>query len=42
MFEQLLRRFPDIEPNGEPEYLRSHFIDGVKHMPVKFTPETRV
>ncbi len=39
MFEHLLRRFPDMHPNGEVEYLRSHFIDGVKHMPVRFTPE---
>ena len=39
MFEHLLRRFPDIAYNGPVEYLRSHFIDGVKHMPVRFTPE---
>lgn len=41
MFEHLLRRMPDIEIAGDIEYLRSHFIDGVKHMPVRFTPETR-
>ena len=40
MFEHLLRRLPDIEPAGPVENLRSHFIDGVKHMPVQFTPET--
>ena len=39
MFEHLLRRLPDIELAGPVEYLRSHFIDGVKHMPVRFTPE---
>ncbi|MEE2702469.1 MAG: cytochrome P450 [Myxococcota bacterium] len=39
MFEQLLRRLPDIELTGPVDYLRSHFIDGVKHMPVRFTPE---
>ncbi|MGB4862297.1 MAG: cytochrome P450, partial [Tepidiformaceae bacterium] len=39
MFEELFRRFPDIELAGEPERLRSNFINGVKHMPVKFTPE---
>ncbi len=39
MFEHLLRRLPDMELTGPVEYLRSHFIDGVKHMPVRFTPE---
>jgi cholest-4-en-3-one 26-monooxygenase len=39
MFEELLRRLPDVELEGSVEYLRSHFIDGVKHMPVRFTPE---
>jgi cytochrome P450 len=39
MFEHLLRRMPDVELAGPIEYLRSHFIDGVKHMPVRFTPE---
>jgi cytochrome P450 len=40
MFEELLRRLPDIEHAGPVRMLRSHFIDGVKSMPVKFTPET--
>ncbi len=39
MFDHLLRRFADLERTGPVEYLRSHFIDGVKHMPVAFTPE---
>ncbi|MBI2761048.1 MAG: cytochrome P450 [Chloroflexi bacterium] len=38
MFEELLRRFPDIEPDGPIERLRSNFIGGIKHMPVRFTP----
>ncbi|MGH2586929.1 MAG: cytochrome P450 [Dehalococcoidia bacterium] len=37
MFEELLRRFPDIEPDGEPERLRSTFIGGIKHLPVRYT-----
>ena len=37
MFRQLLARMPDIELAGEVQYLRSHFIDGVKHIPVKYT-----
>jgi cytochrome P450 len=38
MFEELLRRLPDIELAGRPERLRSYFINGIKRMPVKFTP----
>jgi cholest-4-en-3-one 26-monooxygenase len=38
MFEELLRRMPDIELAGEPERLRSYFINGIKRMPVRFTP----
>jgi hypothetical protein len=41
MFEQVLERLPDIELDGEVSYMRSHFIDGVKHIPIKFTPEAR-
>ena len=39
MFEELLRRLPDIEPAGPVARLRSNFINGIKHMPVRFTPE---
>ena len=39
MFEELLRRLPDIQLNGPVSRLRSYFINGVKHMPVTFTPE---
>ncbi|HEY5476049.1 MAG TPA: cytochrome P450 [Tepidiformaceae bacterium] len=39
MFEELFRRFPDIQLDGPPERLRSTFIGGIKHLPVKFTPE---
>jgi cholest-4-en-3-one 26-monooxygenase len=38
MFEELIRRLPDIELDGDVQRLRSNFINGVKHMPVKFTP----
>ncbi len=33
MFEELLRRFPDIEITGEPDMLQSNFIHGIKRMP---------
>jgi len=41
MFEELLERLPDIRHNGPVKTLRSHFIDGIKSMPVSFTPELR-
>jgi cholest-4-en-3-one 26-monooxygenase len=41
MFEELLRRLPDIELAGPVARLRSNFINGIKHMPVTFTPEAR-
>jgi cholest-4-en-3-one 26-monooxygenase len=37
MFEELLRRMPDIELDGPAERLRSYFINGIKRMPVRFT-----
>ncbi len=39
MFEELFRRFPDIEMVGPPERLRSNFINGIKHLQVQYTPE---
>jgi len=38
MFEEVLRRMPDIELDGPVQRLRSNFINGIKHMPVAFTP----
>ena len=38
MFRELAERLPDITLAGEPQYLRSNFIGGVKHMPVRYTP----
>ncbi|HTJ41322.1 MAG TPA: cytochrome P450, partial [Kofleriaceae bacterium] len=42
MFEELLKRMPDLELDGPVRRLRSNFINGVKSMPVKFTPGKRV
>jgi cytochrome P450 len=36
MFEELLRRLPAMELDGPPERLRSNFLGGYKHMPVRF------
>jgi len=37
-FEELLKRLPDIEVSGEVSRLRSNFINGLKHIPVRFKP----
>ena len=41
IFEELLRRIPDIEIEGPVRRLRSTLIDGIKEMHVRFTPEGR-
>ena len=41
MFERLLDRLPDIRLDGKVQRLRSNFINGVKHIPVAFTPRPR-
>ena len=38
MFRELFRTLPDIEITGEPDYLQSSFIHGIKRMPCAFTP----
>ncbi len=35
MFEELITRFPDLEPAGPPRRLRSNFIHGIKELPVR-------
>jgi cholest-4-en-3-one 26-monooxygenase len=42
VFEHLLDRVPDIHQNGEVQRLQSAFINGVKHLPVAFTPASPV
>ena len=37
MFQELLRRFPDIHSTGDPERLNSNFVQGIKRLPVEFT-----
>jgi cytochrome P450 len=41
LFEELLRRLPDMELAGPVRRLQSNFQSGIKHMPVRFTPEPR-
>ncbi|HZG91930.1 MAG TPA: cytochrome P450 [Pseudonocardia sp.] len=41
MFRELLTRIPDIHATAEPQRLQSMFINGIKHLPVAFTPGRR-
>ncbi|WP_037069119.1 cytochrome P450 [Pseudonocardia acaciae] len=38
MFRELLTRIPDIHATAEPTRLKSAFINGIKRLPVAFTP----
>jgi cholest-4-en-3-one 26-monooxygenase len=35
LFEALAKKLPGIKPDGEPSRLRSNFVNGIKHLPVK-------
>jgi cholest-4-en-3-one 26-monooxygenase len=39
---QLVDRLPDLELAGEPARLHSDFVNGIKTMPVRFTPQKKV
>ena len=41
MLEEVLRRLPDIELNGDVTRLRSNFINGIKHIPVTYAKSAR-
>jgi cytochrome P450 len=41
MFNEVLRRLPDIHATEEPDLLLSSFIHGIKHLPASFTPVGR-
>jgi cholest-4-en-3-one 26-monooxygenase len=41
LFEEIARRLPDLQLSGKPRRLRSNFINGVKEIPVRFTPESK-
>jgi cholest-4-en-3-one 26-monooxygenase len=42
VLREILNRMPDISLAGEPERLRSNFINGINTMPVQFTPGPRL
>jgi cytochrome P450 len=41
MMRELVQRLPDMELAAAPRRLRSNFINGVKEMRVRFTPQAR-
>ncbi len=41
MFAALFDRMPGMEVTGEPDWLRSSSINGIKHLPVRFSPGPR-
>ncbi len=38
VFEELLKRVASVEVTAAPDRLRSNFINGIKHLPVRVTP----
>jgi len=42
LLEEMAKRIPTLERTGDAQPLRSNFIAGIKHMPVKFPPGPRV
>jgi len=42
MMRQLVERLPDLELAGPVDRLHSDFVNGIKTMPVRFTPTTRL
>ncbi len=40
MLSEILRRMPDMEQTAPAQRLRSNFINGLKHLPVTFTPSS--
>jgi cholest-4-en-3-one 26-monooxygenase len=41
LFEELAARVPRLEARGAPERLRSNFIGGIKHLPMRLRPASR-
>ncbi|MGE4426832.1 MAG: cytochrome P450 [Solirubrobacteraceae bacterium] len=41
MYRELLTRVPDIDLDGDVEFVRSNLFHGLKRMPVRFTPGSR-
>ena len=37
LFQELVKRIKTIEPDGDPAFVRSNFVNGIKRLPVKVT-----
>jgi cytochrome P450 len=42
MFRELFRRLPDLQITGDPAYLLSFFINGIKHLPCELGTPARI
>lgn len=42
MFEELLPLIPSMELDGDVQRLRSNFINGIKHLPVRWSPDVKL
>jgi cytochrome P450 len=38
MFDEIRRRMPTLRISGEPDYLQSGFINGIKRLPCAWDP----
>jgi cytochrome P450/NADPH-cytochrome P450 reductase len=42
LLTELFTRLPDIHVSGEASHMQSSFMNGIKHLPVSFTPASRL
>jgi cytochrome P450/NADPH-cytochrome P450 reductase len=42
LLTELFTRLPDIQVSGPPRHMQSSFMNGIKHLPVQFTPSPRL
>ena len=42
VLRELFARLPDIEVSGEASHMQSSFMNGIKHLPVRFTPSAKL
>lgn len=42
LLTELFTRLPDIEVSGEASHMQSSFMNGIKHLPVRFTPARKL
>ena len=42
LLTELLTRLPDIQVSGPPSHMQSSFMNGIKYLPVRFTPSEKL